>query len=95
VTVKPGRYRSTYALDVATQITVSLPDDQVAFVDTEVASGNAASRAAVISRALRQEMRRTANAHDIAVILKQTEADMDDLAVHNATDAHAVFGELA
>lgn len=79
---------------MTTQITVRLPDDEVAFIDTEVASGDAASRAAVVSRALRREMRRAANARDIAIILKRPDADLDDLAAHNAASADAVFGDL-
>ena len=79
---------------MATQITIRLPDDEVAFIDTEVASGDAGSRAAVVSRALRREMRRAANAHDIAIMLKQPDTDLDDLAAHNADNADAVFGDL-
>ena len=35
------------------QITVRLPDEQVRYLDTEVAAGRAVSRAAAIARALR------------------------------------------
>lgn len=79
---------------MTTQITVRLPDDEVEFIDTEVAAGAAASRAAVVSRALRREMRRAANARDIAIMLKRPDVDLDDLAAYNAANADAVFGDL-
>ena len=51
------------------QITVRLPDDQVEFLDQEVSDGNAPSRAAAISRALRREQRRRRAERDLLVIL--------------------------
>ncbi len=69
-----------------TQIAVRLPDDLVAFVDDLVSHGDAASRAAVISRALERERRRKVAERD-AVILASTgtDTDLDDLAEFAAT----------
>lgn len=50
------------------QITVRLPDDQVDFLDHEVSSGNASSRASAISRALRREQRRRRAERDLLVM---------------------------
>ncbi len=43
---------------MTTRITVRLPDDLVDAVDEVVARGGAASRAEVVTRALRRELRR-------------------------------------
>lgn len=68
---------------MSTQIAVRLPDDLASFVDAEVASGRAASRAAVVTRALERERRHQAALADIE-ILKHTEDDFDELAGHAA-----------
>lgn len=66
---------------MSTQIAVRLPDDLVAFVDDLVSHGDAASRAAVVSRALERERRRKLAERD-AVILASAgkDNDLDDLA---------------
>jgi Arc/MetJ-type ribon-helix-helix transcriptional regulator len=66
---------------MSTQIAVRLPDDLVAFVDELVSHGDAASRAAVVSRALERERRRKVAERD-AVILADagTDTDLDSLA---------------
>lgn len=51
------------------QITVRLPDDQVAYLDSEVAGGRATSRAAGIARALRHEQRRQQYERDLEIVL--------------------------
>ena len=56
------------------QIAVRLPDELVAFVDELVGSGAERSRAAVVTRALERERRRTVAARD-AVILARTGPD--------------------
>ena len=63
------------------QIAVRLPDDLVAFVDDLVSQGDAASRAAVVSRALERERRRKVAERD-AVILASAgkDSDLDSLA---------------
>lgn len=58
------------------QIAVRLPEDLVAFVDDQVASAAAPSRAAVVTRALERERRRALAARD-AEILARTGDDPD------------------
>jgi antitoxin MazE3 len=67
------------------QIAVRLSDDLVAFVDELVDSGAERSRAAVVSRALTRERRRTIAARD-AEILARTgpDPDLQNLAEHAA-----------
>jgi Arc/MetJ-type ribon-helix-helix transcriptional regulator len=66
---------------MSVQIAVRLPDDVVAFVDEQVSSGAAASRAAVVARALNRERRRAAAERDAAVYATGTQGDdLDDLA---------------
>jgi Arc/MetJ-type ribon-helix-helix transcriptional regulator len=61
------------------QIAVRLPDDIVAFVDEQVSSGAAPSRAAVVTRALERERRREAADRDAAIYAAQTGHDLDGL----------------
>ena len=70
-----------YRFGMSTQIAVRLPDDLVAFIDDLVTRGDAASRAAVVSRALERERRRKVAERD-AVILAcaGTDTDLDRLA---------------
>jgi Arc/MetJ-type ribon-helix-helix transcriptional regulator len=56
------------------QIAVRLPDDLVEFVDTAIASGEARSRASMVTRALERERRRAIAARD-AEILARTGSD--------------------
>lgn len=63
------------------QIAVRLPDDVVAFIDEMVERGDANSRAAVVSRALARERRRSIAARDAAILAQHgTDADLDALA---------------
>jgi Arc/MetJ-type ribon-helix-helix transcriptional regulator len=62
------------------QIAVRLPDDLVAFVDEQVSSGAAPSRAAVVFRALEHERRRNAAERDAAIYAATGSGDLDDLA---------------
>ena len=50
------------------QIAVRLPDDLVAFLDAAVDSGEARSRAAVVTRALERDRRRTIAERDAAIL---------------------------
>jgi Arc/MetJ-type ribon-helix-helix transcriptional regulator len=52
---------------MSTQIAVRLPEDVMLFVENQVASGAAASRAAVVTDALRREMRHAAAERDIKI----------------------------
>ncbi|MBU2667726.1 hypothetical protein KOI35_29865 [Actinoplanes bogorensis] len=63
---------------MSTQIAVRLPDELVAFVDGQVSSGSAASRAAVVVRALERERRRAAAERDAAIYAADGN-DRDDL----------------
>lgn len=67
------------------QIAVRLPDEIVAFVDEQVSSGAASSRAAVVARALEHERRRTAAERDAAIYASLTEHDLDELATWAAS----------
>ncbi|GEL20424.1 ribbon-helix-helix domain-containing protein [Pseudonocardia asaccharolytica] len=68
------------------QIAVRLPDELVEFVDRLVERGRAASRAAVIARALDRERRREVAARDAAILAESVgaetgpDADLDALA---------------
>jgi Arc/MetJ-type ribon-helix-helix transcriptional regulator len=53
------------------QITVRLPDELVEYADEQVRTGQAASRAAVVSRALERDRRRIAADRDIAILREQ------------------------
>jgi Arc/MetJ-type ribon-helix-helix transcriptional regulator len=54
---------------MSTQIAVRLPDEIVAYIDEQVRSGRARSRAAVLSRAVTRDVRRERAERDLAVIL--------------------------
>jgi Arc/MetJ-type ribon-helix-helix transcriptional regulator len=56
---------------MSTQIAIRLPDDMVAFIDDLVRSGDAGSRAAVVSRALDRERRRKVAERDAAILSRQ------------------------
>ena len=67
------------------QIAVRLPDEISAFVDAEVASGRAPSRAAVVTSALEREMRRRLALRDVEILKQTPDADdLDNLAEHAA-----------
>jgi len=63
------------------QIAIRLSDDMVAFIDDLVRSGDASSRAAVVSRALERERRRKVAERDAAILSRQQpDPDLDGLA---------------
>lgn len=65
---------------MSTQIAVRLPDEMVAFLDRSVATGKAASRAALVAAAVEREMRRQAAEHDAEVLGEHGPGDdLDDL----------------
>jgi Arc/MetJ-type ribon-helix-helix transcriptional regulator len=67
------------------QIAIRLPDDLVAFVDEIVDSGRERSRAAVVTRALEREQRRTVAARDAAILAATgPDPELDGLADHAA-----------
>jgi Arc/MetJ-type ribon-helix-helix transcriptional regulator len=63
---------------MSTQIAVRLPDDLVAYVDEQVRTGRAASRADAVHRALRREHRRAAADADAAIYAAALHADETD-----------------
>ncbi len=68
------------------QIAVRLPDDIVAFVDEQVSSGAASSRAAVVARALEHERRRASAERDAAIYAAIAQpGDLDELATWAAS----------
>jgi Arc/MetJ-type ribon-helix-helix transcriptional regulator len=69
---------------MTTQIAVRLPDDIVEFVDAEVASGAAKSRADFIWHAIEREQRRLAAERDLAILLAQPYTEFDDMHDHVA-----------
>jgi Arc/MetJ-type ribon-helix-helix transcriptional regulator len=63
------------------QIAVRLPDEIVAFVDEQVSSGAAPSRAAFVARALERERRREAGERDARIYAAASQpSDLDELA---------------
>ena len=65
------------------QIAVRLPDDLVAFVDEVVVRGRERSRAAVVTRALERERRRSIAEQDAAILAgAASDADLVALAQH-------------
>lgn len=69
---------------MTTQIAVRLPDEAVEFVDAQVASGAAKSRADFIWHAIKREQRRLSAERDLAVLIAQPYAEFDDLHEHVA-----------
>lgn len=74
------------------QMTVRIPDALAEFVDSEVANG-AKSRAEVIARALRREVRRKQAEHDAAIYaampLSEDETRWAEWARKNASEVWA------
>lgn len=65
---------------MSTQIAVRLPDRMVEFLDETVASGQAPSRAAIVTTAIEREMRRMLAERDAATLQRVgTSDDLDAL----------------
>ncbi|MDE8649982.1 hypothetical protein PXH69_34020 [Rhodococcus qingshengii] len=62
---------------MSTQIAVRLPEDIVAFLDSEVSGGRAKSRAQVVLRALEREQRRQLAVRDVEILSDGPEVDND------------------
>lgn len=60
---------------MSTQIAVRLADEIVAFIDEQVRSGKAPSRAAVVSRAIARDLRRERAEHDLIVLMSERHSD--------------------
>jgi Arc/MetJ-type ribon-helix-helix transcriptional regulator len=75
------RIPSWYRFGMSTQIAIRLSDEMVAFIDDLVRSGDAGSRAAVVTRALERERRRKVAERDAAILSRQEpDPDLDGLA---------------
>jgi len=73
---------------VTTQIAVRLPDDLVVFVDELVASGQIASRADLVRKALRREQRRVLAERDVEKLLRHgDDSELADFVSRAATTA--------
>lgn len=73
-----------YHSGMSIQIAVRLPDDLVRFVDELVASGQARSRAAVVTNALERERRRAIAARDAEILAAEGgDPDLNELARYN------------
>ena len=68
------------------QVTVRLPDEEVAFIDELVAGGTVPSRAAAVTAALRRERRRQVALRDVTILAAGDEDpdDLDGLTAHAA-----------
>ncbi|HEY7043006.1 MAG TPA: ribbon-helix-helix domain-containing protein [Nocardioidaceae bacterium] len=74
---------------MTTQITVRLPDELVAFVDRLVSEG-AASRAAVVTRALNLYQQQVRGEQDARILEKTGDYDdFDELVVHASIEPDA------
>ncbi len=63
------------------QIAVRLADDMVEFIDSLVSNGDAASRTAVVSKALDRERRRQIAERDVEILAKtRYGSELDSLA---------------
>lgn len=62
---------------MSTQIAVRLPEDIVAFLDSEVSGGRAKSRAQVVLRALEREQRRQLAVRDVEILSDGTGTSSD------------------
>jgi Arc/MetJ-type ribon-helix-helix transcriptional regulator len=56
---------------MSTQIAVRLPDEIVDYIDEQVRSGRARSRAAVLSRAIARDARRDRAERDLVILLAE------------------------
>jgi Arc/MetJ-type ribon-helix-helix transcriptional regulator len=84
-----GASQSGTITKVTTQIAVRLPDELVAEVDGLVADGRARSRADVVTRALRRELRRQRAEQDLVRLGSEGYAELEsftDTAAGSPTD---------
>jgi Arc/MetJ-type ribon-helix-helix transcriptional regulator len=61
------------------QITVRLPDEDVAFLDEQVETGHSRSRAAALSAMVTRERHRVRAQADIAILRQRGDYDFGDL----------------
>jgi Arc/MetJ-type ribon-helix-helix transcriptional regulator len=74
-----------YYFGMTKQIAVRLPEDLVDFLDELVASGDEASRASIVIRALKREKRRIGALRDVEILKRLgPDDDMNSLARFSA-----------
>jgi Arc/MetJ-type ribon-helix-helix transcriptional regulator len=74
-----------YRIGMSKQIAVRLPEELVEFVDRTVASGEARSRASVVTRALERERRRAVAEKDVEILARTgSDPELAGLAEHAA-----------
>ena len=80
---------------MSVQMTIRIDDDLAAFVDQAAHAGEG-SRAEVISRAIRRELRRRAAARDAQIYASSTDPDLDSDAytAWASRNADQVWSEL-
>ena len=76
-------------------MTVRLPDDLVAFIDSRIEHGQASSRAAVVAAAIERERRREIAERDAAILALAGIDDDDDLDGLAAFVAQTALDDLA
>lgn len=69
---------------MSTQIAVRLPEDIVEFVDAQVSSGAAKSRADFIWHAIKREQRRLAAKRDLEILIEEPYGEFDGMHKHVA-----------
>lgn len=80
---------------MSAEIVVRLPDDLVAFIDDLVSHGEAASRAQVVSQALKRERRRRGAERDAAIYAAdRASEDPDKLDALVAHTSHPALDDL-
>jgi Arc/MetJ-type ribon-helix-helix transcriptional regulator len=78
---EPSRIPKRSCFGMSKQIAVRLPDDLVDFLDDLVASGEEASRASIVTRALLREKRRLGALRDVEILKRlRPDKEMESLA---------------
>jgi Arc/MetJ-type ribon-helix-helix transcriptional regulator len=73
---------------MSVQIAVRLPEEIVKFVDSQVSSGAAKSRADFIWHAISREQRRLAAERDLEILIAQPYDEFDGMHEHVARRGH-------
>lgn len=68
-----------YRYGMSTQIAIRLPEDAVEFVDAQVATGAAKSRADFIWHAIKREQRRLSAVRDLQILIEQPYDEFDEM----------------
>ena len=71
------------------RIAITLPEEAVEFLDAQVSSGAAQSRADFICHAIKREQRRLSSERDLAVLIAAPYPEFDDMHEHVARTGYA------